>query len=701
MSWREIVGAFWPLALVPIVLIGLTLWMRRYVLRSAAADADAAWFSYARFMKFSAQAGWLIWLGLLSLPAVGRWVAFVAVDPGTRGTFGAQALIWTAIGLLPMALTTIVCRVLSFPVFAQVHGSQWTRGEIFRQAFWTQATFVVPILCFVGGITKTGEENWRGVVFFMLLGFAILIFGIRQIAVESGRTSESLSTGELRNRVFALAANSGVRLKSLYVISSAKSRMANAFAAQGNTVMLTDYLLTHLTRREVDAVVAHELTHLKKQHVALRMIIFVAVAFTSVAIMQDWMRAGLIPLLAAILLLIFYLTRRVNERTADAGAVKILGDPEAMITGLAKITRLNKFPLRWSKWSEWLMTHPSTMRRAEAIARKTGIAPERLAQILEAGTTGDSYYTLPAAIAGGAKVYSTKYKKSQAAKRSWTFVAIMTVGPAAILGIAKAAGFEGAATLGAWIFSIAATFGLYLAAMNYFSLSGNEQLEKRLRARLKSENKIAREDGGMFVGFAPDAAPRLYDGGFSWDMGLLFFGAEQVVYFGEETRFGLRRGEILDARDVRGSPAWIRTGAVLIQWRDAAKDLGGAFLIRPQRARSLAEQREVAEELTTRLEEWIDGRQQGSDELPLGDFETPEVGAVTSVSPGQTGRGKSATRSVMILGYISAAAAVLCNLSFIGPFDGWYAVSATIILGIVQFIPYWRDRQEGSAARVV
>ena len=74
---------------------------------------------------------------------------------------------------------------------------------------------------------------------------------------------------------------------------------------------------------------------------------------------------------------------------------------------------------------------------------------------------------------------------------------------------------------------------------------------------------------------------------------------------------------------------------------------------------------------------------------------------MTSVSPGQTGRGKSATRSVMILGYISAAAAVLCNLSFIGPFDGWYAVSATVILGVVQFIPYWRDRQEGSGCGIV
>lgn len=696
MTWRDIAIAFGPLAAVPLVLIGLTLWMRRYVLRNAAADPDVAWFSYARFMKFSAQAGWLTWLGLLSLPAVGKWVAFVGGDSGTRGAFGAQALIWAAIGLLPMAVTTIVCRVLSYPVFAQVHGSQWTRGEIFRQAFWMQATFVAPILCFVGGVTKTGEESWRGVVFFMLLGFAILLFGIRQIAAASGRTSESLSTGELRNRVFALAANSGVRLKSLYVISSAKSRMANAFAAQGNTVMVTDYLLTHLTRREVDAVVAHELTHLKRQHVALRVIVFVAVMFTSLAIMQDWMRAGLVPLLAAILLLIYYLTARANERTADAGAIRLVGDPEAMITGLAKVTRLNKFPLRWSKWSEWLMTHPSTMRRAEAIARKAGIAPERLAEILRVGTTGDSYYTLPPAIAG--KVFSTKYKRSQGAKVSWSFAAIWTILPAAILGLANWAGFEGMAFLGVWIFSIVATFGLYLLAMDYLSLSGKRQLEKRLRARLKSENVISREDGGTFVSFSPDGAPRLYDGSFSWDMGLLYFGAEQVVYVGEEARFALRREEILDVRDVRGSPAWIRTGAVMIRWRDAAKDRSGACLIRPQRARSLGDQRAAAEELTKRMEEWIDGREAVVDELPAGDFGTPDVGAVTSVLPARMARGRAATRSLMILGYMSAAVAVLCNLSFIGGFDGWYAVGATMIMGVVQFVPYWRYREEVDAA---
>ena len=262
--------------------------------------------------------------------------------------------------------------------------------------------------------------------------------------------------------------------------------------------------------------------------------------------MQDWMRAGMIPLLVAIVLLIFYLTRRTNERTADAGAVKILGDPEAMITGLAKITRLNKFPLRWSKWSEWLMTHPSTMRRAEAIARKSGIAPERLAEILEQGTTGDSYYSLPPAIAADESVLD-EIQTEPGREALMDFCGHYDRHARSDSGDCESGGFRGRSELLAWIFSLVATFGLYLVAMNYLSLSGNGPLEKRLRARLKTENMIAREDAGTFVGLAPDATPRLYDGSFSWDMGLLFFGAEQVFYVGEETRLALRREEILNS----------------------------------------------------------------------------------------------------------------------------------------------------------
>jgi hypothetical protein len=111
--WRDLGVVFGPLATIPILLIALTLWMRRYSLRTASADPELAWFSYARFMKVGTQVAWLVWLGLLSLPALVRWVEFVAEREGQVGAIEQQAFVWAVIGLVPMAATVIVCRVLS------------------------------------------------------------------------------------------------------------------------------------------------------------------------------------------------------------------------------------------------------------------------------------------------------------------------------------------------------------------------------------------------------------------------------------------------------------------------------------------------------------------------------------------------------------------------------------------------------------
>jgi hypothetical protein len=116
-------------------------------------------------------------------------------------------------------------------------------------------------------------------------------------------------------------------------------------------------------------------------------------------------------------------------------------------------------------------------------------------------------------------------------------------------------------------------------------------------------------------------------------------------------------------------------------------------MLRPQAMRTLGQQSDAADELAERLEKWLDGRQSATDELPAEDFGTPVIGAVTSISPAQLARGRVATRSLMITGYIAAAAAVLCNLSFTWPLDGWFAVLATMILAVVQFVPYWKYRE--------
>jgi Zn-dependent protease with chaperone function len=55
-----------------------------------------------------------------------------------------------------------------------------------------------------------------------------------------------------------------------------------------------------------------------------------------------WSQLDLVLIVAG--LGVFYLLARRFERVADEGSVQLSGDPEAMITALLKVSRLNPLP---------------------------------------------------------------------------------------------------------------------------------------------------------------------------------------------------------------------------------------------------------------------------------------------------------------------------------------------------------------------
>src|SRR5262249_54947590 len=154
-------------------------------------------------------------------------------------------------------------------------------------------------------------------------------------------------------RCFELAGRVGTKLEQLYLLPSGRGRLVNAFASSGNLVLLSELLVRKLTRREVDAVVAHELGHLAEKHVKKARgclgFILLAVFGTGLLVLAAkmgwhkwvdlerwWFPAVGVPILLVITLGT-YRTRRW-ERVADAAAVRLTGDPEALITGLAKVS---------------------------------------------------------------------------------------------------------------------------------------------------------------------------------------------------------------------------------------------------------------------------------------------------------------------------------------------------------------------------
>src|SRR5204863_10188817 len=112
-------------------------------------------------------------------------------------------------------------------------------------------------LMWTGFRANPTKENLPAGLIFMVTGvllfFFIQVFWLRRRVAEDF-TPHSLTVGELRDRAFVMAEKAGVKLNQIYVYPMARWRLANAYASEGNDMLLTDWLLSHLTVQEVDAV---------------------------------------------------------------------------------------------------------------------------------------------------------------------------------------------------------------------------------------------------------------------------------------------------------------------------------------------------------------------------------------------------------------------------------------------------------------
>ena len=187
---------------------------------------------------------------------------------------------------VPPALATVLCHLLSHKVFTGVRGMEWSPAEVARQALWSQASFLAPIFFLLLGLTNI-RSNPSLAAGCIVLAFAAWQVCARRSSKAQRWAPQALTTGGLRDRIFELAARAGVPLKQIYILPAGKGQMANAFARGDNAILISDSLPRHLDEREVGAIVAHELAHLKEGHprslsITFGATVFVAVVVTSV-----------------------------------------------------------------------------------------------------------------------------------------------------------------------------------------------------------------------------------------------------------------------------------------------------------------------------------------------------------------------------------------------------------------------------------
>jgi len=260
-------------------------------------------------------------------------------------------------------------------------------------------------LAFLAVLLSMGVS--RIIVVLFMGGFMFLQYFFSDKMILSSMGAKPVSESEeprIHDMVRRLCQNADLPMPKIAVV---KTSMPNAFATGRNqkhaVVAVTTGLLSRLNESEVEAVLAHELTHIKNRDM---MVMTIATFLSSLAQMlvqwlpfmgggdRDRNSGSNVALLLVVSLVVwivsFILIRtlsRYREFAADRGAAIITGQPSHLISALTKISgsRVPTEDLRrvegpvsalfitpalsGSSLSKLFSTHPTLEARIDALQR--------------------------------------------------------------------------------------------------------------------------------------------------------------------------------------------------------------------------------------------------------------------------------------------------------------------------------------------
>jgi Zn-dependent protease with chaperone function len=694
--------------LLPLVIVS---WLGRRALAAPAERAPMVWFSYMRYLGWTLNLSLVGWLTVVESLHCDELLQFIFSTQKSGYAWAPVAALQILKWCTPVVFW-VSCLVLSRPVQEKLRHVSWTQKELALQALYSFCAALIPLAMWIGALLSLSSGAYRTAVLLFVGALFVKFLAATKLAKLMGMQPQALTSGDLRDVAFAIAARLGVKLQQIYLIPSGKGRMANAFARTGNTIAFTDYLLNQMTKREVNFVIAHELTHLQKKHpnkiggivagvaAGLGMVIGM---FRSSAGLSSFFTYAAIILASTVVPYIF--TRRF-EYEADAGAVAATGDPQAAICALYKLAELNLHPLQWSKWSEKWVTHPSMTRRIKAIATRAQI-PEASIQLLVAGGVEPAlHYAVPGASQISDKVMSTTNRTRTLRSAALALLAAALLPPAICAFVAQI--LPSFAAHWIFLYSLGLVFGVasHLILSNLLPAWTLRPLLQRMRKKLQGGGEVQTEAwGGIPVGLSPADRPRVYEGLTHWDLGFLFLRSDRICYVGEETGFSLRYDQVTGLQLGPGNPGWLRNRRIFVAWKDEERQTSGVFSIACASAEPAIRLTARTTELFQQLNRWRSARA-ASRPLPdaLAKLEAPQFREVTSHAPGDSLKGRKFTNEMIFAAVLAMAVAILFGLPFhlmpylnglgsgarahfTGAGAGWYVVAAALAVRLFQIAP--------------
>jgi Zn-dependent protease with chaperone function len=541
----------------------------------------------ARRANHSAPLPAVVWVSWIQLGAWMLWL--VALPPGAIVTLLSDVPLHSEYLILAAgAVAFCIPPLLATAIFMVVlrRGAD-PNSDGFPGFAAASLLLELPLTIWVG-FALTGMALFtqypRAPVVGAVMGLAIGVIVSALVRRGGLKGLTLLEADELQARARQIAQQAGVKLNGLVVFRHRHVRQANAFAhRRSRQILVSDRLLESLTKREVDAVIAHELGHLRGWSGSFPPKLYWAYLPTYFAfwlvLSPTGMFAGLEPYIAiaAVGALLFSAQlSQGRELVADARSAQMNGDPHGMIAGLARLVKLAGHPTSWGKLTGLILSHPSLDRRALALAARFGFpASWALAIVadpdaLERGTAAVvSHYAITGSSPYGDVTFSQTAKAVHILRSAWLFPGCLTLQVFAITYAVLGPHGTGGVFPYTGAFLIGLPLVLWTSFRLHFWWSGRflKKTMQQIALRLPSGTR------GDFVGLLPGDAMEPVQGFFYWDLGRLCLDGDRMEYTGERVRFSLPRSAVSSIEIVAGPLAWRRRRGILIRWHD------GCFIV--------------------------------------------------------------------------------------------------------------------------
>jgi Zn-dependent protease with chaperone function len=697
--WRLLPGGLW---LVAWVLVGFAA--RDRYRRRGVEDPYGAWYAQWRFLQRLTAACWLGWLWAVPAAGANELFFFVPTILAPGHAWLAIATVW----IVPPTAAVALCSGLSSSVLTGPEGAPASRlsvvllGAVDAPLFllgFAELLWVLDQMSRLGAHSGPQRDSLAIIVACMLT--PIFLLGMLRAAPARAATTPP---EELLDRARRLARRANVKLKQVVFLPPGPWRLLNYHVGPGGRqIYLPPAALGRVSRREVDALVAHQLAQISSGD--LREFIVWLTAFWCVAVVVSiWFAlvqliGGSILACAPALAVSFWYLRaavrrfrlRSFEAAGDGRAADLTGDPEALITALAKLSRFDLLPETDGLERDRPLGGPVLWRRLEALARRADLPPERLREILNGPGSGSVSYELPPLQAVGAdddnRVFSTGWKRQTFRRWNQGTVGILLLTPTLVLVAAQDAGLPAMAAPAVVLLAVVATYLLREVVHTMLRRRAGATLARGAAARLGHL-----PPHGWLVGLAPGPNPRLYTSFSDWDLGYLTLEGDRLVYRGEQAAFALRRDQIGELDMGPGLPQWLPKPRIYLQWHDDQQGQGQILSLNSWHHGWAGRPRVTTRKLYRRLHEWWKGppslaTSPTAAALPLPDLQARGL-------PPRVAGGLTLVRTLLVWTVLACPLTLLGGLTFDLHEGGWawWLLIAAPLTPLVTRLPYLRYR---------